>query len=511
MRKRLILSSCLLIMVCTLQCAKRPTQARIERPVWNKGDVWQIWSNIRSHRNGVAHELSDRVTLRFEVVDNERVNGEECRVLRITSTDSMQAIYPYLSLELSAYYSVLDGSLKRVRTRRWDNCKLTEYDEHSPPGKSLLSFQLSLPFRVPLDIPQFPIREGGQPNEIVRYHPKANASDSDDQVVESSIVTTSDLDTVSGGKPRFNVKFLTRSLYSKSGQRDEVRVEEVWEGSKKWWTSATNTESGTVGKWSLAEEPARAGIERPVWNKGDSWRVKCPAYVGSKTGYKPSGYYTLVIQVMGRETVRGEECHVLKISSQPDYAVKSGVEALSLRYESYVYYRVGDLTVKRIRTDLWRSGTLEHYDEYSLPGTTMFGLGAMFPTMPIVLPQFPLAENTSVNIYEKQYEGVDGKPAPEGKPECQNRLESTKMDVVSTAGVRPSDGQASPSLKSVVGAVTVDFTRKTKYTSDQVTQRLLTQVWAPGHKWWSLARLADDKLGSIGAYVLEGGPVTPSK
>ena len=74
-----------------------------------------------------------------------------------------------------------------------------------------------------------------------------------------------------------------------------------------------------------------ASIDRPIWSKGDSWRVKCPIYSYSEYDIKIMDYYTLNVEVLDEENVRGQECYVLKINSQPDY-VKTN-EPIS-RYES---------------------------------------------------------------------------------------------------------------------------------------------------------------------------------
>ena len=253
--------------------------------------------------------------------------------------------------------------------------------------------------------------------------------------------------------------------------------------------------------------PVRAGIQPPVWSKGDSWHVKCPFYHGSRSGYKLAGYYTLLVEVLDNETARGWDCYVLKISSRPDFAKRlQGVP----RYESYVYYGVRDYAVKRIRTDVWRAGSLEHYDEYAMRGATMFGLEAIYPTMPIVLPQFPLADTGSEMRYHWQFEKVDT-PAARADPEYDKRALSTTMNVVSTAGITSRDAGRMACTGSTKGAVTVDFVRTVGYKSDDLTVRQLTEIWAPGHKWWIWARPGDLNTPSSSAYYLDGGPLVPRK
>ena len=245
----------------------------------------------------------------------------------------------------------------------------------------------------------------------------------------------------------------------------------------------------------------QVSIQRPVWNKGDSWRVKCPVYGYSQMEIEIRDYYTLVVEVLDNETARGEKCYVLKISSQPDFAKRGGATT-DERYESYVYYRVTDLTIKRIRTDHWRNGSLAQSDTYALPGATAFGIEVMYPTMPIVLPQFPLADSGSVMRHHKQFGSVDD-PKAKADPEYYDKLVvSTTIYVVSTPGVTSRDAPSIASRGSIKGAVTADFVRTDEYKSGDLTQRVLTQVWAPGHKWWILARLGDRDPRSIGAYIL---------
>ena len=251
----------------------------------------------------------------------------------------------------------------------------------------------------------------------------------------------------------------------------------------------------------FCSQPGQVSIQRPVWNKGDSWRVKCPVYGYSQMEIEIRDYYTLVVEVLDNETARGEKCYVLKISSQPDFAKRGGATT-DERYESYVYYRVTDLTVKRIRTDHWRNGSLAQSDQYALPGQTTFGLGVKYPTMPVVLPQFPLADTGSVMRHHKQFRSVDD-PKAKADPEYDKQAVSTTTYVVSTAGVTSRDAPSIASLGSIKGAVTVDFVRTDEYKSADLTQRLLTQVWAPGHKWWILARLGDRDQRSTGAYILD--------
>lgn len=273
MYRRVFLSLILSCIACTCgSCSPMNDKPiALEAPVWIKGDTWKVKAMTfsTSGRDGRRHETGRYATLRFEVVDNEEVYGEPCHVLKITPADDTKYNYPGDTFEMWAYYSTKDLSLKRIRERSWTEGKLSEYDEHSPPGKSLLSFQVGTPFDVPLDMPPFPIREDSQPRELVRYDLKANAkvaaSGDEDKVVESSIIATAAAEADSGAQglsgkqaslPVFKVNFLTRDIYSKSGQHDKIHVEETWKGGNKWWTSATNISdvSRIVGKWSLVEE-----------------------------------------------------------------------------------------------------------------------------------------------------------------------------------------------------------------------------------------------------------------
>jgi hypothetical protein len=241
----------------------------LEKPVWTKGNTWKVRAMTfsTSGRDGKLHETGQYATLRFEVVDDEVVYGELCHVLKITPMDNTQFNYPGDTFEMWAYYSTKDFSLKRRREKSWTEGKLSVYDEHSPPGKCLLSFQIGTPFGLPLDVPPFPIIENSQPRELVHYEKVADVKDGtnsdEDKVVESSIITTAILEPDAGAQglsgkqtrlPTFRVNFLTRDIYSKSGQKDKVHIKETWESGKKWWASAINNESHVVGRWILVED-----------------------------------------------------------------------------------------------------------------------------------------------------------------------------------------------------------------------------------------------------------------
>lgn len=254
----------------------------------------------------------------------------------------------------------------------------------------------------------------------------------------------------------------------------------------------------------------QVSIDRPVWTKGDSWKVKCPAYRYSETEAKVKDYYTLAVEVLADDKARDVECYVLKISSQPDF-VKTG--ELNTRYESYVYYRKTDLAVRRIKTDVWKDGKLTSSDDYGWrgEGETAFGLEVSYPTMPIVMPMFPIAEGGSVERYQK--ETVQKRSNGELQSlEEEDRVVSTKMSEDSTTGDASEVVPGAASSQSVAGAVTVRFVQTDVYSKSGVREyRRLTETWAPGHKWWISARLGDRNQKNIGTYILDDSPATSNK
>lgn len=260
---------------------------------------------------------------------------------------------------------------------------------------------------------------------------------------------------------------------------------------------------------SLCAAGDEGRVEKPVWRVGDSWRVKCPIYVYFRDYMKFKDYYTLLVEVLGEERARDVDCYVLKISSQHDYA-KTG-EA-NTRYECYVYYNKDNLTIRRIRSNVWRDGKLTSGDDYGA-GASTFGSDEAYPTMPIIMPTFPIAGNGSVVRSQRETEQKRRHDAGKSLPaDGENWLASTKLsEVTSAANASEIVPGATPSQSATI-AVSVKFMRTDIYNQSGARQhRILTETWAPGHKWWISARLGDNDPRSLATYVLDDGPAPPTK
>jgi hypothetical protein len=96
-------------------------------------------------------------------------------------------------------------------------------------------------------------------------------------------------------------------------------------------------------------------VNVPQWEKGDKWGYKIPQYAYS------SDYYGVGFEVMGTETVDGNECYKVKIWWDASFgAEENGYEldmdipgfSYSYRYEGFVYYTKDKLAIAKFTMEL---------------------------------------------------------------------------------------------------------------------------------------------------------------
>jgi len=85
-----------------------------------------------------------------------------------------------------------------------------------------------------------------------------------------------------------------------------------------------------------------------AWQKGDSWRVKCPVMsFHPNTGSFKAGEYTVTVKVPGiGKTVSGVECYVLEI--RPGDDLPDHIKKNSDMITEHVYYAADTLELAQI-------------------------------------------------------------------------------------------------------------------------------------------------------------------
>ena len=96
-------------------------------------------------------------------------------------------------------------------------------------------------------------------------------------------------------------------------------------------------------------------VNVPQWEKGDKWGYKVPQYAYS------SDYYGVGFEVVGTETVNGDDCYKVRIWWDASFGVEENENDMdmnipgflySYRYEGYVYYTKDKLAIAKFTMEL---------------------------------------------------------------------------------------------------------------------------------------------------------------
>ncbi len=240
-----------------------------------------------------------------------------------------------------------------------------------------------------------------------------------------------------------------------------------------------------------------AQVSRPVWAKGDSWTVKC-----ADMSYHPGvgalkiGEYSVVIKVLGiQKSLNGTECYVLEV--RPGSDLPEHMKQHSDLITEHVFYTTDALDLAQIeRWKLDESGKESWLgrevstEQHPLPLVYFASNGSWIP---LLLPHFPLARGNSARLCRTEYKDKETKRrAAKG--------EDVAVSFLGDAVVEGPEGKDA----SIAGAERVTFRATTvRSASGAMPKKKAEQIWAPGRRWWSVARLYESSTQVIEFTLVE--------
>lgn len=221
------------------------------------------------------------------------------------------------------------------------------------------------------------------------------------------------------------------------------------------------------------------GIVKLVWNKGDSWKIKCPVMsYHPSVGSIKAGEYTVVMSVLGiRKNLQGIECYVLEIRPG-DNLTGHMLDSPDSNFIEHIFYKRD--TLELIQIEKWQIGkdgkeTSLGRGEVSTARTPLsiihYERGNWIP---ILLPQFPLTHGKVTQICRREYKELT-------HPDKDIALSFSGDSVV-------EDPTGKDAL--LAGSIRITFYATKTYTkSGDHREKRVEQIWQPGKPWWSIARL----------------------
>lgn len=224
-------------------------------------------------------------------------------------------------------------------------------------------------------------------------------------------------------------------------------------------------------------------LNKPTWQKGDSWKIKCPVMsYHPNTGSFKTGEYTVNVKVLGTEkTVSGVESYVLEI--RPGDDLPDNMKKNSDMIIERIYYATDTLELAQIeRWQLDKDGNesklgREVSTEKNPLSLVYYGKNGSW--IPLLLPQFPLVRGRADGHCRNEY-----KVSKQEMESGENVALSFSGDTV----VEAAEGKDA----LTTGSTKVTFNATTTYSkSEDVSKKKSEQIWVPGKRWWSIARIYD--------------------
>jgi len=254
-----------------------------------------------------------------------------------------------------------------------------------------------------------------------------------------------------------------------------------------------------------ADEAKR--VDKPIWQIGDCWQVKCPIMywspprlVGSTvpepvTPPRKVGEYTVALKVIAVTKVLGEDCYVVEIRPGEDLPQ-------SYRHTPFVialraYYRTRDLMLMRSEK-LQSEHGIDYVASYlnwnarlNAPPEELSSLGW---SLPLQLPVFPVQSGKTSERYVRKY---DDSSILEAQKKGENVCLSGKFMWIP----EPVTPQQEPELKTEGIKVSL-IDRRTYSRSGDHDKVRLEEVWVPGKAWWSSVKIWDEFTKSPKEFLL---------